>query len=186
MARGTADVERVERLILRVAEGDRTAFAALYNATAAKLYGVALRILQDKAAADDALQDIFVKVWRGAERYAPGGASPMSWLIAIARNHAIDRLRQRQAAGMAPLDGAGLEVAEPRPGPEAQAMAAGERARLAACLDELPAERAAAVRAAYLEGDTYEALADRHGVPLNTMRTWLRRSLLKLRECLSR
>ncbi|MDT0682697.1 sigma-70 family RNA polymerase sigma factor [Roseicyclus sp. F158] len=179
--------EDIEALIARTALGDRAAFGELYDATSAKLFGVALRILKDRGTAEDALQDIFVKVWHGADRFTPGGASPMSWLIAIARNHAIDRLRRTQAAGgVAPLDEEGLQVAETRPGPEAEAIASGERSRLDGCLAELPEDRSAAVRGAYLDGDTYQVLAERHGVPLNTMRTWLRRSLLKLKDCLTR
>ena len=124
----------------------------------------------------------------------------MSWLITIARNHAIDRLRAQRAAGGAalgsggrssrdeagdaPLDAA-ASVADDTPGPEAAAIARSEAARIGLCLGELEPERAQAVRGAYLEGWSYQELAERADVPLNTMRTWLRRSLIKLRECLS-
>ncbi|WP_284265684.1 sigma factor-like helix-turn-helix DNA-binding protein, partial [Roseicyclus amphidinii] len=77
-------------------------------------------------------------------------------------------------------------VAAPGPTPEASAIAAGEARRIMDCLGELPEDRAAAVRGAYLDGLAYQELADRHAVPLNTMKTWLRRSLISLRECLSR
>ena len=176
----------LEGLILRCAAGERGAFSELYDRTAAKLFAVALRVLKDEAAAEDALQEIYVKIWRGARRFTPGGPSPMSWLIAIARNHAIDRLRVGRAAPAGPMGDAAMAVAETAPGPEALALAASESQRLAACLDELPGDRAAAIRGAYLDGDSYAVLAERHGVPLNTMRTWLRRALIALRECLSR
>ena len=107
-----------------------------------------------------------------------------AWLVAVARNHSIDRIRARRQK-TADIDAA-LDVADPTPGPEALAVAGGERERIHGCLDELEAERAAAVRGAYLAGESYAELAQRHGVPLNTMRTWLRRSLMKLRECLER
>ena len=81
---------------------------------------------------------------------------------------------------------AALDVADPAPGPEAMAVAGGESGRIHHCLEELEQDRAAAVRGAYLMGESYAELAERHGVPLNTMRTWLRRSLMKLRECLER
>ena len=134
------------------------------------------------------MQEVFVKVWHKADRYAASGASPMPWLIAIARNHAIDRLRARRSRGHGATsdDDAVARLADPAPGPEARAQAASERAQLDRCLDELPAERAKAVRRAYLDGDTYADLAELFDVPVNTMRTWLRRSLLKLRECLTR
>ncbi|MGI1663448.1 sigma-70 family RNA polymerase sigma factor [Palleronia sp. KMU-117] len=174
----------IEALIARVALGDRAAFAALYDATSAKLFGVCLRVLNDRHEAEDALQEVFVRVWHKAGRYSANGLSPMTWLITLARNIAIDRLRARKA----PADGldAMPELADAGPTPEAAAIAASESARIAGCLAELEPGRADAVRRAYLDGATYQELADRYAVPLNTMRTWLRRSLLKLRECLSR
>lgn len=174
----------IEALIARVALGDRLAFSQLYDATSAKLFGVCLRVLQDRHEAEDALQDVFVRIWQKAGSYASNGYSPMTWLITLARNRAIDRLRARKAPAETIEDVPGLS--DPAPGPEAAAIAASERARIARCLDELEAGRAEAVRGAYLEGATYQDLAARHGVPLNTMRTWLRRSLLKLKDCLSR
>ena len=174
----------IEALIEAVASGDRPAFEALYSATSAKLYGVALRVLRDRAEADDVLQETFLRIWNNADRYVATGLSPMTWLITIARNLAIDKLRARRRP-MADMDDA-AELPDARPGPEAAAIAAGEAARIGACLDELPTERADAVRGVYLDGATYQELATRHGVPLNTMRTWLRRSLMRLKECLSR
>ncbi len=164
--------------------GDRAAFLQLYDATAAKLYGVCLRILKDGSEADDAVQDAYVKLWRNAGSYREGQYSPMSWIIAIARNTAIDRIRSRQLAH-ADLDEAG-EIPDAAPSPEAQVIAAGEMGRIGDCLSELPAQRAQAVQAAYVEGYSYAELATRFGVPVNTMRTWLHRSLKSLRECLER
>lgn len=174
--------EEIEALIARTALADRAAFAALYAATSAKLYGLLIRILQDEAEAEDVLQDVYMKIWRGAGRYAANGLSPMTWLITVARNAGIDRLRARPRLS----DAEPAEAPDPAPGPEAAALAAGEARRIAACLAELEPDRAAAVRGAYLDGLSYETLAERHGVPLNTMRTWLRRSLIRLRECLAR
>ena len=133
----------IEDMIARVALRDRAAFAALYSATSAKLFGVCLRVLNDRAEAEDALQEIYVKVWNRAERYGVTGHSPMTWLIAVARNHAIDRLRRRPR-GQAVLDD-GLVLADPAPGPEAQAIAAGEARRITACMAELDEDRARAV-----------------------------------------
>lgn len=176
--------EEIENLIARVATGDRAGFRALYSLTSAKLFGVLLRVLNDRAGAEEALQDVYMKVWHKAGHYRANGLSPMTWLITIARNHAIDmrrRLRGDTDGGEA-LD----VLADPAPGPEAQAIAASENARLGACLNELDEARADAVRLAYLQGETYAELAARFDAPLNTMRTWLRRSLQKLKECLSR
>jgi RNA polymerase sigma-70 factor, ECF subfamily len=173
----------IEDWLARTALGDRAAFDALYDATSAKLFGLTLRVLNDRAEAEDALQEIYVKVWHGARGYKVNGYSPMTWLIAVARNHAIDRLRRR-VAGAQTDDDAAARVADPRPGAEARMVALGERDRINRCFDELEPDRAEAVRRAYLDGASYAALATHFAVPLNTMRTWLRRSLVKLRECL--
>jgi RNA polymerase sigma-70 factor, ECF subfamily len=176
----TADLEQ---MIGRIALGDRKAFASLYAATSAKLFGVALRVLNNRAEAEDALQEVYVKVWNAADRYQVNGLSPMTWLITITRNHAIDRLRARRTVS-GELDEA-AELADLSPGPEALVIAKSEAGRIAGCLGQLDPEKSDAVRRAYMEGETYAELAVRYAQPLNTIRTWLRRSLLKLKECLS-
>lgn len=166
--------------------GDRSAFGRLYDATSAKLFGVALRVLGNRAEAEDALQEIYVKIWRNADRYQVNGLSPITWLSTIARNHCIDLLRKKRAeAGRSEMPADDL-LRDATPGPEATAVAAGEAQAIVSCLSELEAQRSEAVRRAYLEGETYAELATRFDVPLNTMRTWLRRSLISLRECMSR
>lgn len=175
--------DEVSDLILRVALRDRQAFDRLYAATSAKLFGTCLRVIKDRGEAEEAVQEVFIKIWLRADRFSVTGQSPMSWLIAIARHHAIDRLRARREAASS-MDDAALEIRDPQPGPEAQALATAERRQLDGCMAQLEAGRADAVRAAYLDGDSYADLAARHDVPLNTMRTWLRRSLMRLRECL--
>ena len=174
----------ITKLIVRTAMKDRAAFDLLYRQTSAKLFGVCLRVLNDRSEAEEALQEVFVKIWTKADRFAVSELSPISWLVAIARNHAIDRIRARKMPA-AELDAA-RDIADERPDPEATAVAGGENERIYNCLDELDKNRAAAVRGAYLNGESYADLASRHKVPLNTMRTWLRRSLMKLKECLER
>ena len=174
----------IEQLIARTALRDHSAFSALYDATSAKLFGICLRILNDRSEAEDTLQDVYIRIWNKADSYAVTGHSPMTWLITVARNLAIDRYRVQKDKG-ADIDAA-THVADAKPGPEAQVIAVSERRQIDNCLDELEPERAGAVKGAYLEGETYQELADRYGVPINTMRTWLRRSLISLRECLSR
>jgi RNA polymerase sigma-70 factor (ECF subfamily) len=178
-----SDTAEISNLITRCALRDRAAFRALYERTSAKLYGVTLRILKDRSEAEEALQEVYVKIWQRADRYVPGGFSPISWLVAVARNHALDVVRARKPQSDE-IDLA-LEVADAAPDPEQAEANRGERARIDACLEQLETDRADAVRGAYLDGYSYEELAIRHKVPLNTMRTWLRRSLMRLRECLS-
>ena len=170
----------------RVAGGDRAALQLIYRDTAAKLFGVCLRILRDKGEAEDVLQDVYMTVWRRAETFDPSRASPITWLVAIARNRAIDRLRAgARARRMQPIDEA-VDVSDPAPGALAQVVSSEEHRRLMGCLDELEPRHAAAIRAAFLDGATYEDLAQRVNVPLGTMKSWIRRSLMRLRDCLER
>ena len=184
--RASAEARReIEALIARVALGERAAFDALYSRTSAKLFGICIRVCGERARAEEALQDAFGKIWRGAGRYSANGLSPMTWLIAVARNAAIDRARSAKSEG-----GGGEEALARLPdaamGPEASAVARSEAEAILRCLGELDGGHADAVRGAYLDGASYAELAGRHGVPINTMRSWLRRSLAKLRECMSR
>lgn len=170
-------------LISRCALRDRAAFRDLYDRTSAKLFGVVLRILRDRAEAEEAIQEVYVKIWQRADRYVLGQTSPISWLVAVARNHALDMVRARRPVSD-DLDVA-MDLPDDAPSPERQTEASEDSARIEHCLGTLESDRADAVRGAYLDGFSYEELAERHSVPLNTMRTWLRRSLLKLRECLT-
>lgn len=177
------DTSEIETLISRAALGDRLAFSTLYDRTSGKLFGVCVRILKNRAAAEDALQDVFVKIWKNADRYQVTGQGPMPWLITIARNTSIDRIRASKpetdiSTYAEVLPSAGLT-------PEQSAVAGSEAARLAACLDTLDEDRRNAITGAYLNGETYNQLSERFSVPLNTMRTWLRRGLISLRECMS-
>ncbi len=179
----TSPSAEIAELIARTALRDRAAFRDLYSRTSAKLFGVTLRILRDRSEAEEALQEVYVKIWQRADRYVAGAYSPISWLVAVARNHSLDILRARK-----PVNDdieAALDIADAAPDPEQAAVAGGERSRIESCLGELDTDKADAVRGAYLDGVSYDELAARYRVPLNTMRTWLRRSLLKLRECLS-
>ena len=171
----------VAELIAKCAASDRAAFRQLYRDTSAKLMGVLLRMLRERAEAEDALQEVYTRVWLRAGRYDPTKGRGMTWLIAIARNLAIDRLRARPEA----TSDDGLDtVQDSTPRAETRLVAKGEAKRMEDCFGTLDPDKADAVKGAYLSGLSYLDLAARHAVPLNTMRTWLRRSLLKLKECL--
>lgn len=176
---------QLEEMIARVAMGDRGAFDALYDATSAKLYAICLSVLKDRPEAEETLQEVYIRIWKSADRYAVNGLSPMTWLITIARNRAIDRLRARSARPASAGEDAAATVAAPGPGPEAAVIRAQERRMLDECLSQLADQQADAVRAVYLEGVTYADLAQRAGKPINTVRSWLRRSLLRLKDCVT-
>lgn len=170
----------------RIANGDRSAFADLYRAAAPKLLGVILRICRERDVAEDVLQDVLLNVWKRARQFDPERARPMTWLIAIARNRAIDRIRSQGAQGrLAPIEAAD-HVRDEQLGADARLLQASDRARIHGCLDELEARHSAALRTAFFEGMTYEALAEREGVPAGTMKSWIRRSLIRMKECLER
>lgn len=173
----------IETLISRIALGDRVAFRALYTATSAKLFGVCLRVLKNRTDAEDVLQESYVKIWHNAAKYQVSGYSPITWLVTIARNQSIDRLRARRPDSVEL--GEAEEIADRNPTPEQNVVLGGEVERLRLCLEKLSPGRAEAVKAAYMEGYSYQELADRLNQPINTVRTWLRRSLISLKECLS-
>ncbi len=176
--------DNISEALSRVALGDRAAFRFLYDATSAKLFGVALRVMRNRPDAEEVVQEAYVKIWHNAGKFQVSDASPISWLCAVARNQAIDRLRARKPEAL-DIDEA-FEIADDSPDPEQDLLTSGEASRLNHCLSELRPDRAQAVKSAYLDGYSYKELAEKHGLPLNTVRTWLRRSLLSLRECLSR
>ena len=170
----------------RVAGGDRAALRLVYDETAPKLFGVCLRILNDRGDAEDILQEVYLNVWRKAASFDEARASPITWLVAIARNRAIDRMRSGAAARFsAPIEEAS-GVSDPAPIAAETIESAQENRRLYACLEELEMRQQAAIRAAFIDGLTYEELAERSDVPLGTMKSWIRRGLAKLRTCLER
>lgn len=167
----------------RIAAGERAALRQLYEATSAKLFGVCLRILPNREESEDVLQEVYLTIWRRAGRFEPGRASVMTWISTIARNRAIDRLRARGPLAYAePVDE--LEIEDPAPAAEALLQASQDRSALTRCLDELDARTAQVIRTAFFEGVTYEALAAQTNTPLGTVKSWIRRGLLKLRGCL--
>ncbi|MFN3526574.1 MAG: sigma-70 family RNA polymerase sigma factor [Paracoccus sp. (in: a-proteobacteria)] len=175
----------LEQMIARVAMGDRDAFDRLYEATSAKLHAVCLSVLKDRPEAEETLQEVYIRIWQNAARYASNGLSPMTWLITIARNRSIDRLRARSAQPSTAPAEAAATLPSGEPGPESATIRAQERRMLDECLAQLAAPQAHAVRAVYLEGVTYADLAASEGMPINTVRSWLRRSLLRLKDCVS-
>ena len=129
------------------------------------------------------LQEVYITVWNKADRFDANRASPITWLVSIARNRAIDRLRARNVRPTTTIEAA-ADVADGQPDAVALLETKGEQARLNGCLDQLDPQHASAVRTAFFQGVTYEALATKLNVPLGTMKSWIRRSLLSLRACL--
>ncbi len=171
-------------LVGRIAQGDEPALKELFERTSPKLFGVCLRILNDKQDAEDALQDVYISVWRRAASFDADRSSPITWLATIARNRSIDRLRSGQRhRSSAPLED-GFEVADSASDSFEVAALAQEGERLRQCMDELETRQCGAIRDAFFDGLAYSQLAERAGVPLGTMKSWIRRGLQSLRKCL--
>lgn len=169
----------------RLAVGEQDALNELYQRTSAKLFGVCLRILNDREEAEDVLQDVYLTVWRRADRFDSERASPITWLATIARNRSIDRLRQIGRRGGDHSVDAVVDVADDGPDAFQRLADSDDGRRLSECLGNLDGRTKSSIAAAFYGGLTYEQLAERLSVPLGTIKSRIRRGLIKLRECLS-
>ncbi|MFA5938413.1 MAG: sigma-70 family RNA polymerase sigma factor [Sinimarinibacterium sp.] len=183
-----ADAEQLVRLLSATAAGDQAAFRRLYEASSAHLFGLLLRILQRRDWAEEALQDCYLKVWQKADTYSPDKGAPLTWLMTVARYRALDLLRMKRPEVELPEEGedSSLAFADDSSGadPEARAVEGEGIGRLQRCMDGLPDEQRRSVLLAYYEGYTHQELAQRMNAPLGTIKSWVRRGLQRLRECL--
>ncbi|MEP3224648.1 MAG: sigma-70 family RNA polymerase sigma factor [Parasphingorhabdus sp.] len=170
-------------LLEKVADADRQALEDIYNLTAAKLFGVCLRILSDRQASEDALQDAFVKIWRNAGRYDAQRASPITWLATIARNTAIDRKRSIGSRVMVSDDAIQDMASDERSALEKLEAEEGTEI-LNKCLETLEAKQRDVIRTAFFEGQSYSELALALNRPLGTVKSWVRRGLKRLKDCM--
>jgi RNA polymerase sigma-70 factor (ECF subfamily) len=175
-------------LLSRVALGDQAAFAELYTLTSAHLYGVAVRILKDGAAAEEVLQEAFVNVWHHAGSYEAAKSQPTTWLAAIVRNRCLDQLRRREldTVTMTRDDDDGQEFDLPAGDPTpVEMLLAGAAARsVRDCVDALDAGPKQAIALAFYQGLSHAELADHLRQPLGTVKSWVRRGLERLKSCL--
>jgi RNA polymerase sigma-70 factor (ECF subfamily) len=178
-------------LLAAAGRGDENAFAELYALTSPKLFAILLRIMKTREWAEDALQDCYLRIWQNAERYTPERGSPMAWLATIARYRALDLLRARrpghETGGVEPVDedfGDNAHAPVHDQAPDDYAAEAEGLARLDDCMRELPAEQRNAVLLAYYQGCTHSEIAARTATAMGTVKSWLRRGLLRLRDCL--
>ena len=177
------DREELDRVLIATGEEDRSAFARLYVLSSAKLFGICLRICGERQSAEDALQDVYFTIWKRAGAFEPGRGSALAWLATIARNRAIDR---RRAAGRHAFVGEAIapDPVDPAPLASDTLLLDEDGRRLRACLDGLTPDQRDAIRTAFYDGVTYAELAGRRGVPEGTVKSWIRRGLLRLRDCL--
>jgi RNA polymerase sigma factor (sigma-70 family) len=176
--------DALEAALGRVADGDRAALKEVYDLTAARLLGVIVQIARDREHAEDVLQDVYLKIWHRAGRFDRERASPMTWLYAIARNAAIDWLRKHGRSQEFTVD---TFPDRPDDAPSAEEVLCDhqDHERLRGCIEELQNNQQSSIRLAYYGGLTYSELAEQVGVPLGTMKSWIRRGLASLKKCLS-
>jgi RNA polymerase sigma-70 factor, ECF subfamily len=171
-------------LLRRVAARDATAFATLYRQTQSKLYGVIARILTRGDRSGEALQEAYVRIWEKAGEFDPAKGSPIAWMATIARNRALDEVRRVRPSSLEDMP-PGSEPAADAVDPLAQRDRSERLAALLECLKTLDEEKRDAILLAYYRGFSREALARRFDRPVPTIKTWLRRGLLQLRDCLA-
>jgi RNA polymerase sigma-70 factor (ECF subfamily) len=174
----------LEGLLADTALGSRSAFEALYRATSRQLYGICLRVLGDRDESQDVLQEVYTAVWRQARQFDQHRGSAMTWLALVARSRAIDRRRaQMRSGGTVPIENVG-EIADAAASPMQSAQWSSDRRALDNCLEQLDERRRSLIQSAFFQALTYEELARRSGSPLGSVKSWIRRGLMQLRECL--
>lgn len=189
---------QLQALLSRTALGDRAAFEALYRDTSAYLLGVIVRIVGDRETAEDLLQDVFVSIWRAAGGFDAQRSQPLTWLTCLARNRAIDGLRRRRADPVVPVSGLGRpeddddgpdllqSAADDSAGPLELMARAAEAQSVQHCLQQLTHEQRQCLSLAYYSGMTHAETAAHLAQPLGTVKSWVRRALMSMRDCLGR
>lgn len=175
--------DMLSEALLRTGRGDHAAFEYIYRSTSAKLFGVCLRIFPNRTEAEEALQDAYINIWNRANRFQQGRASPISWLITVTRNRAIDRLRAQGKVTYAPIEAA-ANIADAAPLADTRLQAKSDSAALNSCIEALEARDARFITSAFIGGVSYAELAAHEGIPLGTVKSRIRRALIKLRICL--
>jgi RNA polymerase sigma-70 factor (ECF subfamily) len=191
MSAAQSGSKRLGSLLRRIAAGrDQSAFAELYDATKGKLFATVLRIVRRRDIAEEIIQDAYARIWSNAGSYRPSSGSPMTWMIAIARHLAIDIIR-KPALETCPDDSILLELPDDGPSAvelieaaETQRSATERHQRVLGALQTLAPARRDLVIAAYIHGESRQQLSQRAGVPVSTVKTWIRRALLEVETIL--
>lgn len=173
----------IDAALARCAAGDEAALRLLYEAEAGRMLGVAMRLLRRRALAEEAVQDAFVLIWRKAASFDPAKGSGLTWMYTVLRNRALNILRDESRTELRD-EPVGEDVEDERDSPEAAMLKLSDADALRACLEKLEPKRRAAILLAYVQGLSHGELAGRLDQPLGTIKSWIRRSMLTLKECL--
>jgi len=173
----------LEQALVRCASGDKTALNGIYAAEGARMLGVAMRILKRRPLAEDAVQDAFVLIWRNAAKFDAEKGSAVTWIYTVLRNRSLSILRDEGRSEPTDMP-MGEEVVDEAETPEETIARLSDAEALKHCLERLEPKRRMAIALTYVHGLSHGELAGKLGMPLGTIKSWLRRSLLTLRECL--
>jgi len=179
---GSGDALPAADLIARIARGDEAAFGQLYDAYAGLAFGLIRRILREKEAAEEVLQEVFWQVWREAASFDPGRGTPEAWLVMRAKTRAIDKLRsirRREQTFVAPVDEGVTRGSDARM--DDPALAAEDRTLVEGVLAHLPAAQRRVIELSFFEGLTQSEIAQQLGEPIGTVKTRARLGLERLR-----
>ncbi|WP_233578145.1 sigma-70 family RNA polymerase sigma factor [Micromonospora sp. BL4] len=180
----TANPPSADELLSRVARGDEAAFAALYDAVAGRVLGLARRVVRDPAQAEEVTQEVMVEVWRTAGRFDAGRGSASAWILTMAHRRAVDRVRSEQAHTDRASRVAATESHAPYDEVVEDVTARLEREQVRRCLGRLTPVQREAVALAYYGGHTYREVAEKLKTPLPTVKTRMRDGLIRMRDCL--
>ncbi|MGZ0101653.1 sigma-70 family RNA polymerase sigma factor [Achromobacter sp. KK8] len=178
------DAQRLQDLLAQCAQQRESALSELYRLASPHLFTLARRMLRDQAAAEDVLQECFVSIWRQAGQYRAEQSQAMTWMTRIVRNRCIDRLRRPGIELPDPDDSLTLAMADDAPGPLARLSASRDGERLADCMGQLEGPQRVAIAMAFFDDMAHPDIAARLDAPLGTIKSWIRRGLLRLKRCL--
>jgi RNA polymerase sigma-70 factor (ECF subfamily) len=174
----------LDALLRRVAQRDVEAFAAFYDSTRARVFGLVTRVLRDPGYSEETTQDVYLQVWRNADNYNPAAGSPLAWLMTLAHRRAVDRVRSEQAATQRDSRYGAANVELPADRVAEAVVASDERRQVTMCLDSLTDAQRECIQLAYYEGLTYVQVSERLAANLATIKSRMRDAIRGLRKCL--
>jgi RNA polymerase sigma-70 factor (ECF subfamily) len=178
----TDDADQLRQLLAQCSLGDRRAFETLYRSVAPRLHGVALRFMGRRDLAEDVLQESFVRIWNNASRYQAHLSAPLTWMINITRNQAIDQLRKHRDRPLSEVEEQAL--VDDAPSAHELLSRAREASALNRCLEHLDGMQRQSITVAYFQGLSCAELAEQLAAPLGSVKSWIRRGMERLRRCL--
>jgi RNA polymerase sigma-70 factor (ECF subfamily) len=174
----------LDALLRRVAQRDVEAFAAFYDVTRARVFGLVTRVLRDPGYSEETTQDVYLQVWRNADNYNPAAGTPLAWLMTLAHRRAVDRVRSEQSATQRESRYGAANVEVPADRVAEAVISNDERRQVTVCLDSLSDAQRECIQLAYYEGLTYVQVSERLAANLATIKSRMRDAIRGLRKCL--